>query len=125
MCVTVELPQWLTLHHSRISSVVYECVIVCYITSPEKVNYRIHVFVVCVHPPTSNSFTPRRHFPKHKGHGVNVSLFKGLDVVQIQTSLQHLRGHVTCRTHLQHRDTRRGKHTTKNMYTDHRTASCL
>lgn len=78
---------------------------------------RIHVFVVCVRPLTSNSLTSRRHFPKHEGHGVNVSLFKGLDVLQIQTGLQHLRGHVTCRTHLQHRDTRRDKHTNTPLQT--------
>ena len=74
---------------------------------------RIHVFAVCVRPLTSNSLTSRCHFPKHEGHGVNVSLFKGLDVLQIQTGLQHLRGHVTCRTHLQHRD----KHTSTPLKT--------
>ncbi len=62
--------------------------------------WTLHVCNCGVHALTSNSFTPRCHLPKHEGHGVNVGLFEGLHVLQIQSRLQHLRSHVACRTDL-------------------------
>lgn len=59
--------------------------------------------MLCVQGRTSDGFTPRRHFPEHQGHGVNVSLLEGLHVLQVQSGLQHLRGHVAGRSHLRHR----------------------
>ncbi|TNN78812.1 hypothetical protein EYF80_010982 [Liparis tanakae] len=44
---------------------------------------------------------------KHQGHGVDVGLLEGLDVLQVESGLQHLRSHVARRAHLRHRDTGR------------------
>lgn len=82
-----------------------------YVTShflhSKKGNGSKHVCLWCVGAQTSNRFTPRCHLPQNQSHGVNVSLFEGLSVLQIESSLQHLRSHVTCCTNLQYTDSRK------------------
>jgi len=63
------------------------------------------VLCVCVCALTSDGLTPGRHLPEHQGHGVDVGLLEGLDVLQVESGLQHLRSHVARRAHLRHRDT--------------------
>lgn len=43
---------------------------------------------------TSNGITPGSDLPQHKSHGVDISLFKGLNVLQIDSGLEHLWSHV-------------------------------
>lgn len=53
---------------------------------------------------TSYDFTAGHHFPEDQGHGVDIHLFKGLQILQIHSGLQHLRGHVASCTHLDNKD---------------------
>lgn len=49
---------------------------------------------------TSNGVTPGGDLPQYQGHGVNVCLLERLNVFQVDSGLQHLRGHVPGSAHL-------------------------
>lgn len=54
----------------------------------------------CASHLTSNCVAPGDDFPQHQSHGVNIGLFERLDVLQVDSGLQDLGGHVPGRTHL-------------------------
>lgn len=49
---------------------------------------------------TSYCAAPGDDLPQHKSHGVNVGLFERLNVFQVDSGLQDLRGHVPGSAHL-------------------------
>lgn len=54
---------------------------------------------------TSDRITPGDELPQDKSHGINIRLFEGLNVFQVDSGLQDLRGHVPGCAHLRNGNT--------------------
>lgn len=52
---------------------------------------------------TSDRAASGDELPQNQSHGINIRLFEGLDVFQVDPGLQHLGGHVPGRSHLRKR----------------------
>lgn len=72
-----------------------ECTRIITISSTQVINHQL----------TSDRITPGDELPQDKSHGINIGLFEGLNVFQVDSGLQDLWGHVPGCAHLRNNKT--------------------